>query len=66
MSKNYSKVKKWYDTWNWSITRVYNAIGKNWITEDEFFTITGKNVEDYENEQNILDLMGACSCRESC
>ena len=55
MSKNYSKVKKWYDTGNWSIARVYNAIGKNWITEDEFFTITGKNVEDYENEQNILD-----------
>lgn len=55
MSKKYKTVKNFYDRGLWSIARVRNAVEKNWITEDEFFTITGKNVEDYENEQNILD-----------
>ncbi len=43
MSKNYEKVKKYYNTGAWNKTRVYNAVGK-WITEEEYREITG---EDY-------------------
>ncbi len=43
-SKNFEKVKKYYDNEMWSKTRVYNAVGK-WITEEEYKEITG---EDYE------------------
>ena len=35
MSKNYSKVKEYYDRGLWSKTRVRNAVGK-WITEEEY------------------------------
>ena len=34
MSKNYEKVKKYYDIGVWNKARVYNAVGK-WITEEE-------------------------------
>lgn len=44
-SKNYSKVKKFYRNKLWSVTRVRNAVIKNWITPEEFKEITG---EDYE------------------
>lgn len=43
-SKNFEKVKNYYDNRIWSKTRVYNAVGK-WITEDEYKEIIG---EDYE------------------
>ena len=43
-SKNYEKVKKFYDDGTWNITRVHNAVGK-WITEEEYKEITG---EDYK------------------
>lgn len=43
MSKNFEKVKKYYDTGAWNKARVYNAVGK-WITEEEYREITG---EDY-------------------
>ena len=50
MSKNYAKVKRWYDTGLWSEARVYNAVGKKWITAEEFEMITGKTVAEYEQE----------------
>ena len=43
-SKNYEKVKAYYDDGIWNKTRVYNAVGK-WITEKEYKEITG---EDYK------------------
>lgn len=46
MSKNYNKVKEYYDHGLWSRKRVYNAVGK-WITADEYKEITG---EDYTAE----------------
>ena len=42
-SKNFNKVKEYYDRGLWSKTRVKNAVGK-WITADEYKEITG---EDY-------------------
>ena len=44
-SKNYEKVKKYYDEGTWSITRVYNAVGK-WITAEEYEEITGEPYEE--------------------
>lgn len=44
-SKNYEKVKHYYDTGRWSYIKVKNAVVKGWITEAEFFEITG---DDYE------------------
>ena len=41
MSK-YEMVKDFYDRGLWNLTRVKNAVIKNWITEDEFETITGQ------------------------
>lgn len=41
MSKNFEKVKNYYDNDIWNKTRVYNAVGK-WITEDEYKQITGE------------------------
>ena len=43
MSK-FELVKTYYDKWLWNITRVKNAVVKNWITEEQFKEITG---EDY-------------------
>lgn len=40
MSKNYQKVKDYYDHGRWSLERVHSAVGK-WITEEEFTLITG-------------------------
>lgn len=40
-SKNFEKVKKYYDTGKWSKTMVKNAVGK-WITEAEYEEITGE------------------------
>lgn len=41
-SKNYEKVKRFYSMKMWDIQRVKNAVVMNWITEDEFFEITGE------------------------
>lgn len=41
-SKNYGKVKLWYDMKMWNENRVRNAVGTKWITEVEFEEITGK------------------------
>ena len=43
MSKNFEKVKTYYERGMWSKSRVYAAVGK-WITAEEFREITG---EDY-------------------
>lgn len=40
MSKNFEKVKKYYEKKLWDIERVWNAVGK-WITEEEYTEITG-------------------------
>lgn len=41
MSKNYGRVKAWYDTGMWSKARVRAAVGK-WITIAEYKKITGE------------------------
>lgn len=47
MSKKYNLVKKYYDKGLWKIGAVRNAVLKEWITEEEYETITG---EAYEAE----------------
>ena len=42
MSKNYNKVKDYYDKGLWTIEMVKNAVVKTWITADEFEVITGQ------------------------
>lgn len=44
MSKNYGKVKGFYDAGLWSLRMVRNAVGK-WVTAGEYETITGKKAE---------------------
>ena len=39
-SKNFQKVKEFYDRKLWNIDRVSSAVGK-WITEAEYEEITG-------------------------
>lgn len=46
MSK-FEMVKDFYDRALWSITRVRNAVVKEWITPEQFTEITG---EPYEGE----------------
>lgn len=41
MSKNYMKVKGYYDSGLWSKKKLKNAVGK-WITEEEYEQITGE------------------------
>lgn len=45
MSKNFEKVKGYYDRGAWSKERVHNAVGK-WITKAEYKQITGETYED--------------------
>lgn len=40
-SKNYEKVKLFYDMKMWNVNRVRNAVIKDWITKSEFTEITG-------------------------
>lgn len=49
MSKNFEKVKGYYEKGLWSNTRVYNAVGK-WITEEEYRQITGDTYAVDESE----------------
>ena len=50
-SKNYEKVKRYYNTFKangsrmWTIAMVKNAVVKGWITAEEYKEITG---EEYE------------------
>lgn len=41
-SPKYDMVKGFYDDSRWSIERVRNAVVKGWITEEEFYEITGE------------------------
>jgi len=45
MSSHFKKVKDYYDQGLWGIDRVRNAVVKGWITEEEFFIITGEPYE---------------------
>lgn len=40
-SENFEKVRGYYKSHLWNLTRVRNAVGK-WITEEEYQEITGK------------------------
>ena len=40
-SKNFEKVKRYYEHGMWSLRRVYQAVGR-WITAEEFEEITGQ------------------------
>ena len=42
MSKNYMKVKNFYDRGLWSAARVKNAVKMKWITPAEYELITGE------------------------
>lgn len=48
-SKNFEKVKKFYDSGLWSIQRVRNAVENpasgSWITPEEYEEITGEKYE---------------------
>lgn len=49
-SKNFDKVKKYYNTYYnsdrvWDEDRVKNAVVKGWITPEEFKEIVGKDYE---------------------
>ena len=46
MSKNYERVKRWYDLGKWPKEAVRNAVVKGWITAEEYEEITG---EEYDN-----------------
>lgn len=41
MSKNFDKVKNYYDRKMWSLERVQAAVGK-WITAEEYKEIVGE------------------------
>lgn len=45
MSKKYELVKKYYDEGLWDINRVKRAVVKEWITAEEYETITGEPYE---------------------
>lgn len=51
VSKNFEKVKNYYDKKLWNKERVYNAVGK-WITENEYQEITG---ESYSTEEKQVE-----------
>lgn len=40
-SNKYDKVKYYYDNGFWTLDMVKNAVIKGWITEEEFYEITG-------------------------
>ena len=40
-SKNYEKVKRWFNMNMWDEARVRNAVVMNWITEAEYKEIVG-------------------------
>lgn len=44
-SKNYQKVKRYYDLKMWDETRVRNAVRMGWVTEEEYREITGREYE---------------------
>lgn len=45
-SEKYETVLTYYKRKLWDITRVKNAVIKNWITPEEFYEITGERYEE--------------------
>ena len=45
MSKNFDKIKRYYDNGLWDETRVRNMVVKGVISEEEFRLIVGKDYE---------------------
>ena len=41
-SKKFEKSKNYYDKGLWTIDMVKNAVVKGWITEEEYYDITGQ------------------------
>lgn len=41
-SKKFQKVKSYYDNGLWGISRVRDAVVKNWITQEEYEAITNE------------------------
>ena len=51
MSKNFQKIKRYYDRGLWSINMVYNVVGKRTGSiEEEFQLITGIPYEEFDPE----------------
>lgn len=46
MSKNFDKIKKYYDSGLWSKERVRNVTNKGFITADEYEMIVGEKYEE--------------------
>lgn len=42
MSAKYATVEKYYKTKMWDLSKVRNAVEKEWITAEEFEMITGQ------------------------
>ena len=42
MRRKFEKVKQFFDDGFWTVEMVRNSVMKSWITEDEFYEITGK------------------------
>ena len=49
-SKNYVKVKYYYERSYWDIRKVYDAVTHGWITTDEYKDITGYDFDDGSEE----------------
>ena len=49
MSKNYEKVKNYYEQGLWDLERVKKAVGR-WITEEEYEKITGMKFDQREGK----------------
>lgn len=45
-SSNFDKVANYYHYGLWDIRRVRNAVKMKWITESEFFEITGMHYSE--------------------
>lgn len=43
MSKNFKKIKEYYDNGLWNEVRVRNMVVKGVLTENEYFAIVGKS-----------------------
>ena len=54
MSKNFEKVKGYYEKELWSKARVRNAVGK-WITFDEYREITGEEYIEQTEQNSALE-----------
>lgn len=46
-SKKFDLVKKYYDDGLWSKAKVHNAVGKGWITAEEYQEITGEPYDEH-------------------